>query len=66
MAFPKDWTIPEKIEWDEETFETLRYHGLGNAVTSPVAGWVARRVHSSRSSGAWDFDGASCCASHLR
>ena len=44
MAFPKDWTVPEEVEWDEETYDTLRYHALGNAVTPPVAEWLAGRI----------------------
>jgi DNA (cytosine-5)-methyltransferase 1 len=44
MAFPLDWTVPRKIEWDEETYDTLRYHALGNAVTPPVAEWLAQRI----------------------
>jgi DNA (cytosine-5)-methyltransferase 1 len=38
MAFPKDWTVPDRVDWDEETYDTLRYHALGNAITPPVAG----------------------------
>ena len=44
MAFPRDWTVPKRVEWDEETYDTLRYHALGNAVTPPVAEWLARRI----------------------
>jgi len=44
MAFPPDWTVPSKVEWDEETYDTLRYHALGNAVTPPVAEWLAHRI----------------------
>jgi DNA (cytosine-5)-methyltransferase 1 len=44
MAFPRDWTVPAEVEWDEETYDTLRYHALGNAVTPPVAEWLGRRI----------------------
>lgn len=44
MAFPSGWTVPDKIEWDEETYDTLRYHALGNAITPPVAEWLGTRV----------------------
>jgi len=46
MAFPHDWTVPEHIDWDEETYDSLRYHALGNAVTPPVAEWLAGRIAS--------------------
>jgi DNA (cytosine-5)-methyltransferase 1 len=46
MAFPPDWTVPERIDWDEETYDSLRYHALGNAVTPPVAEWLAERIAS--------------------
>jgi DNA (cytosine-5)-methyltransferase 1 len=44
MSFPLDWTVPCQIEWDDETYDTLRYHALGNAVTPPVAEWLANRI----------------------
>jgi DNA (cytosine-5)-methyltransferase 1 len=44
MAFPSDWTVPQEVHWDEETYDTLRYHALGNAITPPVAEWLAHRV----------------------
>ena len=43
MAFPDGWT-DIKVGLDEEAQDTARYHALGNAVTPPVAEWVARRV----------------------
>jgi DNA (cytosine-5)-methyltransferase 1 len=44
MAFPADWTVPRNVEWDEDTYDTLRYHALGNAVTPPVTEWLAGRI----------------------
>ena len=44
MAFPRDWTVPTSISWDAETYDSLRYHALGNAVTPPVTEWIARRT----------------------
>ena len=45
MAFPKEWTIPTSDEFGADV-ESLRYHALGNAVTPPVASWIASRVRS--------------------
>ncbi len=44
MAFPAGWTVPQEVKWDQETYDTLRYHALGNAVTPPVAEWLAQRI----------------------
>ena len=44
MAFPPSWSVPSEVHWDEETYDTLRYHALGNAVTPPVAEWLAGRI----------------------
>lgn len=43
QGFPEGWTILES-ESDPERLDTLRYHALGNAVTVPVASWIARRA----------------------
>ncbi len=43
MAFPKDWTKLREMRDSEET-DTARYHALGNAVTPPVAEWLAVRI----------------------
>jgi DNA (cytosine-5)-methyltransferase 1 len=46
QGFPDGWTIPP----DESKFrniddlDSLRYHALGNAVTVPVAEWLASRI----------------------
>lgn len=45
QGFPEGWTILES-EDDPEKLDTLRYHALGNAVTVPVAEWIARRINS--------------------
>ena len=45
QGFPEGWTIPEKVEiTDPDKVDTLRYHALGNAVTVPVAQWLAGRI----------------------
>lgn len=44
MAFPKDWTIPLQSNLDADSMDSARYHALGNAVTPPVAEWLARRI----------------------
>lgn len=44
QGFPPDWTVP--VDWsdDVERVDTLRYTALGNAVTVPVAEWLATRI----------------------
>jgi DNA (cytosine-5)-methyltransferase 1 len=45
QGFPVDWTLPESDEFgDTDRIDTLRYNALGNAVTVPVAEWLARRI----------------------
>lgn len=44
MAFPKGWTIPEKTTLSADDLDSARYHALGNAVTPPVAEWLAFRI----------------------
>lgn len=44
MGFPEGWTIPRHRHENGEDLDTLRYQALGNAVTPPVAWWIARRV----------------------
>jgi DNA (cytosine-5)-methyltransferase 1 len=44
MAFPQGWTIPSDGDFKRDDLESLRYHALGNAVTPPVAAWIAGRV----------------------
>lgn len=46
QGFPKDWTLPSRPPEDAEKLDTLRYTALGNAVTVPVAEWLARRIAS--------------------
>ncbi len=46
MAFPKGWTIPVTQELEGDDLDSARYHALGNAVTPPVAEWLARRIKS--------------------
>lgn len=45
MSFPRDWTVLRGMTSSEET-DSARYHALGNAVTPPVAEWIAARMHS--------------------
>jgi DNA (cytosine-5)-methyltransferase 1 len=44
MAFPKDWTIPNDNVLEGDDLDSARYHALGNAVTPPVAEWIAHRI----------------------
>ncbi len=44
QGFPYDWTLPCKPTSDVDKLDSLRYHALGNAVTVPVAEWLAERV----------------------
>lgn len=44
MAFPNGWTIPEKTTLSADDLDSARYHALGNAVTPPVAEWLAFRI----------------------
>lgn len=46
MGFPVDWTIPPGGKVKQDDLDSLRYHALGNAVTPPVAAWIASRVKS--------------------
>jgi DNA (cytosine-5)-methyltransferase 1 len=43
MAFPPNWTNL-LVGLEGEALDTARYHALGNAVTPPVAEWIANRV----------------------
>ena len=45
MGFPPDWTIPLMDNFKDD-LDSLRYHALGNAITPPVAEWLARRVYA--------------------
>lgn len=44
MAFPKGWTIPSETSLSPDDLDSARYHALGNAVTPPVAEWLALRI----------------------
>lgn len=44
MSFPAGWTIPPSGDYRD--LDSLRYHALGNAVTPPVAQWLAMRIHT--------------------
>lgn len=46
MSFPRGWTIPKSKELNGDALDSARYHALGNAVTPPVAEWLAERVMS--------------------
>lgn len=44
MGFPYGWTIPPQGRFRPDDVDSLRYHALGNAVTPPVAKWLAHRI----------------------
>jgi DNA (cytosine-5)-methyltransferase 1 len=44
QGFPVGWTRPVQTHDDPEDVDTLRYQALGNAVTVPVAKWLAERI----------------------
>lgn len=47
QGFPENWTLPQGLDIsDPDKIDTLRYNALGNAVTVPVAEWLARRIRS--------------------
>ena len=45
MSFPEGWTTLAGMG-DSDEADTARYHALGNAVTPPVAEWLAKRMHA--------------------
>jgi DNA (cytosine-5)-methyltransferase 1 len=45
MSFPPEWTVLHGMTSSDET-DSARYHALGNAVTPPVAEWIASRMHN--------------------
>jgi DNA (cytosine-5)-methyltransferase 1 len=44
QGFPENWTLPEKTTTDADKLDSLRYNAAGNAVTVPVAQWLAKRI----------------------
>jgi len=48
QGFPNGWSIPPDNSRfrDVEVVDSLRYHAIGNAVTVPVAEWLASKVKS--------------------
>jgi DNA (cytosine-5)-methyltransferase 1 len=45
QGFPAGWSLPsEKHGMSEDDIDTLRYHALGNAVSTPVVKWIASRI----------------------
>ncbi len=46
QGFPDGWTIPEAAGSPAADPDSPRYHALGNAVTVPVAEWLARRIET--------------------
>jgi DNA (cytosine-5)-methyltransferase 1 len=44
MGFPKGWSVPTEPKYKDDDLDSLRYHALGNAVTPPVAEWLANRI----------------------
>lgn len=46
MSFPEGWTVPTNGKLKVDDIDSARYHALGNAVTPPVAFWLAKRIKS--------------------
>ncbi|MDD5704956.1 MAG: DNA (cytosine-5-)-methyltransferase [Kiritimatiellae bacterium] len=46
MGFPNGWTVPPTGTTTDDDLDSLRYHALGNAVTPPVAEWLAHRIRN--------------------
>jgi DNA (cytosine-5)-methyltransferase 1 len=45
QGFPEDWTIPIDAKFlNADDLDSMRYYALGNAVTVPVAEWLAGRI----------------------
>ena len=46
QGFPDGWTIPPEDSkfYRADDLDSLRYYALGNAVTVPVAVWLAARI----------------------
>lgn len=44
MGFPENWTQLKDTK-PHEDLDSLRYHALGNAVTPPVAEWLATQIN---------------------
>jgi DNA (cytosine-5)-methyltransferase 1 len=45
QGFPENWTLPRGLDIsDPDKIDTMRYNALGNAVTVPVAEWLAHRI----------------------
>lgn len=54
QGFPKKWSVPSNsFHESENEIDARRYHALGNAVSVPVASWIAKRIfkelHSKKS-----------------
>ena len=59
QGFPDGWTIPPEEYADVEKLDSLRYQALGNAVTVPVAKWLAGRIANY-------LERSECSLSHAR
>ena len=46
QGFPELWTVPDSTASEFEDSDEARYHALGNAVTVPVAEWLATRIRT--------------------
>ena len=44
MAFPVGWTLVDGSGLSGDDLDSARYHALGNAVTPPVAKWLADNI----------------------
>jgi DNA (cytosine-5)-methyltransferase 1 len=45
QGFPENWTLLRGLDVsDPDKIDTMRYNALGNAVTVPVAEWLAHRI----------------------
>lgn len=45
QGFPENWTVTDRAQSTSGDSDEPRYHALGNAVTVPVVGWLAERIH---------------------
>lgn len=46
QGFPENWTVPISSQTELDDSDEPRYHALGNAVTVPVAEWMAHRIYA--------------------
>jgi DNA (cytosine-5)-methyltransferase 1 len=57
QGFPEGWTLrDEDASSDADKVDSQRYHAVGNAVTVPVAEWIAHRIDAYLARQSVDFD----------